>query len=602
MQNLWSQIIRPDTNQIGLPDSLDLFEEKIGDGDWIRKAALMYTAPGVARVGIGTTVPKAKLDINGDLRVTNSGDGAVLFNLNSERSWEFQQLGTGAGTALKLKSVGGGGNKNFVIETDGNVGIGTTNPDKSLTVRGEGDDGKYDTVVNTFENRFVALYRARTSNRIEVRTTSDGVNWTLLGHIRNSNNVAVRAASAPGLFWDGTFYHAVWFDSTRDLWYAVSRDAKNWLVESNPSGRYRGGQPAIAVGRGKIIVAFQGLNNNIHVLNLNSGNPHPPVVAQSRMNPGLTFGNGYFVLTYAKESDRRVHIKRSSNGRDFTEMPNTVGGSGRPPSVTFSNETFYLLARGGSNPRGFIHSSTDGHAWRNDGPVVKTWVGDVTHTAIARSDSKLLVLESRGGILDAHVFEQGNTLSNPSRLSWSTAASGIAVAFGRVLVRTEMSRPRLRHTQWQGEFGKTDAGRVLLGSFENQPALQGHGTGTSYKLLLNPYGGNVGIGTNNPQGRLDVNGKIFQRSVERHPEYVFEPEHTLETIEEHATFMWNNRHLKAVHKPENDENGNYVIEIGAQQRGILEELEKAHIYIEQLHKRLSLLEKDLTELKKKQSH
>jgi hypothetical protein len=160
----------------------------------------------------------------------------------------------------------------------------------------------------------------------------------------------------------------------------------------------------------------------------------------------------------------------------------------------------------------------------------------------------------------------------------------------------------LRHALWQGEFGKTDAGRVLLGTFANQPALQGHGIGTSYRLLLNPYGGNVGIGTNNPQGRLDVNGKIFQRNVERHPEYVFEPEYMLEPIEEHAAFMWKNRHLKAVPEPEKDENGNYVIEHGAQQRGILEELEKAHIYIEQLHKRLSLLENDLTVLKEELSH
>ena len=45
-----------------------------------------------------------------------------------------------------------------------------------------------------------------------------------------------------------------------------------------------------------------------------------------------------------------------------------------------------------------------------------------------------------------------------------------------------------------------------MGSYEEQPAIQGHGTGTSFRLLLNPTGGNVGIGTNSPMSRLHVAG------------------------------------------------------------------------------------------------
>ncbi len=60
------------------------------------------------------------------------------------------------------------------------------------------------------------------------------------------------------------------------------------------------------------------------------------------------------------------------------------------------------------------------------------------------------------------------------------------------------------HTDWQAEFGKGGAGRVVVGSYEDQPAIQGHGTGTSFRLLLNPTGGNVGIGTTSPQSQLDV--------------------------------------------------------------------------------------------------
>ncbi len=88
-------------------------------------------------VGIGMTVPEYRLDVaGGGARITNQSDGAVVLDLNTERNWQFRQLGTGMDTALELASVDGGGNKNFVINTTGNVGIGTTSPTEELTVRG----------------------------------------------------------------------------------------------------------------------------------------------------------------------------------------------------------------------------------------------------------------------------------------------------------------------------------------------------------------------------------------------------------------------------------------------------------------------------------
>ncbi|MFZ5801462.1 MAG: hypothetical protein ACOY3D_08855, partial [Candidatus Omnitrophota bacterium] len=71
-----------------------------------------------------------------------------------------------------------------------------------------------------------------------------------------------------------------------------------------------------------------------------------------------------------------------------------------------------------------------------------------------------------------------------------------------------------------------------------------------------------------------------------HPDYVFSPDYKLESIEEHAAFMWKNQRLKGIPQVVKDKDGKYIVEVGAQSRGLLEELEKAHIYIEQLNKRI----------------
>jgi len=109
--------------------------------------------------------------------------------------------------------------------------------------------------------------------------------------------------------------------------------------------------------------------------------------------------------------------------------------------------------------------------------------------------------------------------------------------------------------------------------------------------------GAVGIGTTNPQGMLDVNGPIYQYgTVPLHADYVFEAGFELESIEEHGLRMWSEKHLPAVPARRTDGEGREVVELGGHQRGILEELEIAHIYIEQLNAKLAATEQKVQEL------
>jgi archaellum component FlaC len=81
-----------------------------------------------------------------------------------------------------------------------------------------------------------------------------------------------------------------------------------------------------------------------------------------------------------------------------------------------------------------------------------------------------------------------------------------------------------------------------------------------------------------------------------HADYVFEPNYQLETIEDHAEFMWKNKHLKAIPKATVDESSRQIVEVGSHRKGIVEELEKAHIYIEQLNNRIKSLEETVEKL------
>lgn len=99
-----------------------------------------------------------------------------------------------------------------------------------------------------------------------------------------------------------------------------------------------------------------------------------------------------------------------------------------------------------------------------------------------------------------------------------------------------------------------------------------------------------------PAGKLDVNGAIYQRGGVLHADCVFDADYALEPIEDHAKFMWSRKHLPGVPKACVDADGWEIVEIGSQRKGILEELEKAHIHIEQLHRRANEKDARIAEL------
>jgi len=153
------------------------------------------------------------------------------------------------------------------------------------------------------------------------------------------------------------------------------------------------------------------------------------------------------------------------------------------------------------------------------------------------------------------------------------------------------------------EFRHGNNAKGLIESHEDDGSLTFY-AGSSVTRTMTLKNGNVGIGTTIPSSKLEVvNGNIRvtggsfidDGTTLNSPDYVFTPEYKLESIQEHADFMWENKHLPAVSSAaEIRTSGGYNM---AQRREqMLEELEKAHIYIAQLHQQMRFLEHRLAQM------
>ena len=100
-----------------------------------------------------------------------------------------------------------------------------------------------------------------------------------------------------------------------------------------------------------------------------------------------------------------------------------------------------------------------------------------------------------------------------------------------------------------------------------------------------------------PVFTIQNDGRILHRGAEIHADYVFEPDYQLESLEEHTEFMTKEKHLSAIPRSQKDEStGQEIVEYGSLMRGLLEELEKAHIYIARVSDVVKEQQKAISEL------
>ncbi len=118
---------------------------------------------------------------------------------------------------------------------------------------------------------------------------------------------------------------------------------------------------------------------------------------------------------------------------------------------------------------------------------------------------------------------------------------------------------------------------------------------SSLTRMLIDNDGNVGIGTESPDAKLAVNGLIHAKEVKVDllgwPDYVFEEDYDLISIEEVEKFIELNGHLPNV--PSAKEIENNGVELGEMNKKLMEKVEELTLYIIQMNKKIKELNEKL---------
>jgi hypothetical protein len=180
----------------------------------------------------------------------------------------------------------------------------------------------------------------------------------------------------------------------------------------------------------------------------------------------------------------------------------------------------------------------------------------------------------------------------------SSGNVGLGTSSPDSLLDIEASGPQIRWTNTGGGGGIWDSFMNATTSrlnFSDDPAHSRipfkMAPGANHNLFWIGISGSDAVDVN---GTLKVNGSVVVDGVTVHPDYVFDPTFDLQPIDEHAALMWQKRHLPGVPGASNGNRG--PVDLVKHQMGILEELETAHIYIEQLHVKLEQLTRRVEEL------
>jgi hypothetical protein len=457
----------------------------------------------IGNVGIGTSTPATKLEVAG----TEANNGSLLRLTNSTPS---------TGKSFDFVSDNGG-NLNLYdrtstvsrlfVESGGSIGVGTTQPSAKLDVAGDAHVSGNLTINGTLNAANYSVGNGATAfpNTVSVgTTTSTGV-------------LTVRTNSAsPVLFLENNL------DAGRNMSISpyISGVANGgFQIRDETAGASR----LVINGNGEVGIGTTSPHGGLHIkkdfgpgfltadtLRLDSGVLEHQAVLH--LTDGVTSDGHIYFTPSATAPSRWVGLTARATDGDFIVNGNGnvgIGTTSLTDKLTVQGGSTQLYPHfGDTNSRGFPYAlnivGTDGSAAGNLMFSARN-INDVSMNAVGLFE----FAPNTGDLVYYSRSAAGNLVASDARL---TIQSGGNVGIGSPspMAKLDITADATYDIPQVIIKGAANNNRQLFFGYDtsnNFGFIQPIDQGIAYRnFIVNPHGGNVGIGTTTPSARLDVAG------------------------------------------------------------------------------------------------
>jgi hypothetical protein len=439
-------------------------------------------------VGIGTTSPTNKLEVNAGGTVSYTGNDIVFRNSNGQSALYHDSGGYVYWYSTQAITFYPGQSRSVTFATNGNVGIGTTSPSFKLDVNGV---TRFQDIVrfkinawNLSDDGFSRFYFANggrtyfgAGNGYEWRSDADGALMVLLnggslgiGTTSPSNNFVVSNGGASGF-------------------------------EVNPTGGVSSGVLLQAYNRSTSAYMAQSYYALSHTFNVGSSGGTRALDITSAGNVGIGTTSPVTkleILSVAPSADRTLPHNILTITAEQGNAPYEGFGGG----IVFKNRSYTAGILTSARIRSNIYFS--GNPGDNSGAGLAF---DITpNTGSALTEAMRIKYDGNVGIgtttpsykldVEGSVDGELRVASFVNSNTGTSAYSEINIVSNDATLRLGVTNTSYPGAQWAG------GGMYML-----TPGNMSFGPGDSYKMFISASGA-VGIGTTNPAYKLDVNGNV----------------------------------------------------------------------------------------------